>query len=224
MRKREWARCSNPERMLFQVWGLKQPANARRLRLFTLSAGRRLWEQVTDEACQSAVQLAWRQAESAVSAEEVAGQLGTLRPAYDEALATDSLERARIVNVLAVLLTDPGPAAMALIRPHSLVGGAQLIPLLNPSEMSACCGLLREFFADRGFSPTIEPALLSWNSGAIPRLASVVYEDQAFDRLPILADALEEAGCTDADILAHCRKPGEHWRGCWVVDLILGKE
>ena len=54
-------------------------------------------------------------------------------------------------------------------------------------------------------------------------LAASIYADRAFDRLPILADALEEAGCTDAEILNHCRQPGEHWRGCWVVDLILGK-
>jgi hypothetical protein len=43
-------------------------------------------------------------------------------------------------------------------------------------------------------------------------------------RLAVLADALEEAGCIDADILNHCRQPGEHVRGCWVVDLLLGKE
>jgi hypothetical protein len=46
----------------------------------------------------------------------------------------------------------------------------------------------------------------------------------AFDRLPILADALEDAGCTNADILNHCRQPGEHVRGCWAVDLVLGKK
>jgi hypothetical protein len=55
-------------------------------------------------------------------------------------------------------------------------------------------------------------------------LAEAIYDERAFDRLPILADALEEAGCTNADILNHCRQPGEHVRGCWVVDLILGKE
>jgi hypothetical protein len=55
-------------------------------------------------------------------------------------------------------------------------------------------------------------------------LAEGIYADRAFDRLPILADALEEAGCTDAEVLAHCRGPGPHVRGCWVVDLILGKE
>jgi hypothetical protein len=50
-----------------------------------------------------------------------------------------------------------------------------------------------------------------------------IYTDRAFDRLPILADALEEAGCTDAAILEHCRGPGPHVRGCWVVDLLLDK-
>jgi hypothetical protein len=42
--------------------------------------------------------------------------------------------------------------------------------------------------------------------------------------MPILADALEDAGCDNADILQHCRGAGEHVRGCWVVDLVLGKE
>ena len=54
-------------------------------------------------------------------------------------------------------------------------------------------------------------------------LANLIYDERAFDRLPILADALEDAGCDDADILRHCREPGEHVRGCWVVDLLLGK-
>jgi len=54
-------------------------------------------------------------------------------------------------------------------------------------------------------------------------IAEAIYTDRAFDRLPILADALEDAGCTDAAILDHCRQPGEHARGCWVVDLVLGK-
>ena len=55
-------------------------------------------------------------------------------------------------------------------------------------------------------------------------IAAAIYADRAFDRLPILADALEEAGCTNADVLLHCRQPGDHVRGCWVVDLVLGKE
>jgi hypothetical protein len=56
------------------------------------------------------------------------------------------------------------------------------------------------------------------------KLAQAIYEERAFDRLAILADALEEAGCTDAEVLAHCRGGGEHVLGCWVVDCILGKK
>jgi hypothetical protein len=55
-------------------------------------------------------------------------------------------------------------------------------------------------------------------------MAQAIYNDRRFSDLPILADALEEAGCTDPDILTHCRGPGPHVRGCWVIDLLLGKE
>jgi hypothetical protein len=65
---------------------------------------------------------------------------------------------------------------------------------------------------------------LAWNDGTIVKLAQAIYDERAFDRLPVVADALEEASCTNADILAHCRGPGPHVRGCWAVDLILGKE
>jgi hypothetical protein len=57
----------------------------------------------------------------------------------------------------------------------------------------------------------------------VKQLTAAIYDDGAFDRMPILADALEDAGCTSQDILNHCRQPGEHCRGCWVVDLLLGR-
>jgi hypothetical protein len=64
----------------------------------------------------------------------------------------------------------------------------------------------------------------AWRSETAVALATGIYAERAFDRLPILADALEEAGCDHADILAHCRDPKAiHARGCWVVDLVLGK-
>jgi hypothetical protein len=58
----------------------------------------------------------------------------------------------------------------------------------------------------------------------VKQLAESIYQERAFDRLPILADALEEVGCTDAAILEHCRGPGPHVRGCWVVDLLTGRQ
>ena len=65
--------------------------------------------------------------------------------------------------------------------------------------------------------------LVAWNDGTVRKIAQAIYDERAFDRLPILADALEDAGCDNADILNHCRNGGEHVRGCWVVDLLLGK-
>jgi hypothetical protein len=72
--------------------------------------------------------------------------------------------------------------------------------------------------------PAVVPAWLAWNGHTIQSLARAIYTDSAFDRLPILADALEEAGCDNAELLAHLRGPGPHVRACWAVDLLLGKE
>ncbi len=83
--------------------------------------------------------------------------------------------------------------------------------------------LLRELFGNPFQPICLNPIWQVWHDGAVVKLAISIYTDRAFDRLPILADALEDAGCDNADILAHCRQPGEHVRGCWVVDLLLGK-
>jgi len=72
--------------------------------------------------------------------------------------------------------------------------------------------------------PLISESWLTWNGNTVQRLAEVITQERAFDLLPILADALEDAGCTNQDILSHCRGPGPHVLGCWVVDLLLGKE
>ena len=64
---------------------------------------------------------------------------------------------------------------------------------------------------------------LGWQGGLIIALARGIYEEHAFERLPYLADALEDAGCTDPDLLNHLRGPGPHVRGCWAVDALLSK-
>ena len=63
----------------------------------------------------------------------------------------------------------------------------------------------------------------AWNDGTVLKLARAIHDEEAFGRLPILGDALEDAGCTNAEMLKHCRGPGPHIPGCWVVDLLLGK-
>jgi hypothetical protein len=70
-------------------------------------------------------------------------------------------------------------------------------------------------------APELAPAVLRWNDGAVLKLASTVYEGRTFGDLPILADMLEEAGCTDPAILGHCRALVPHARGCFVLNLVL---
>jgi hypothetical protein len=65
---------------------------------------------------------------------------------------------------------------------------------------------------------------LAWRTDTALALARHMYESQDFSAMPILADALQDAGCDNADILDHCRGPGPHVRGCWCVDLLLGKQ
>ncbi len=76
--------------------------------------------------------------------------------------------------------------------------------------------------ADLGGVPAT-PFDPGWRTEAVVGLASGMDERRDFGPMPVLADALEDAGCADADVLAHCRGPGPHVRGCWVVDLVLGK-
>src|SRR5262249_31045736 len=92
-------------------------------------------------------------------------------------------------------------------------------------------GLLRCIFSNPYRPLVIEPVLLAWNDGIIPSLAQSLYESRQMpegtldpDRLAVLADAVEDAGCDNADILTHLRGPLPHVRGCWVLDLILMKD
>ena len=80
--------------------------------------------------------------------------------------------------------------------------------------------------AGRGRRPGRSPTLFqpTWRTADVVGVARGIYEDGAFDQLPLLFDALLDAGCDQPDILAHCRSAGPHVKGCWVVDLVLGKE
>jgi hypothetical protein len=84
--------------------------------------------------------------------------------------------------------------------------------------------LLRDII-DNPFRPIpLNTSWLAWNDGTVGKLTEGIYDERAFDRLPVLADALEEAGCIDADILSHCRCARPHVRGCWAIDLLLAKQ
>jgi hypothetical protein len=151
------------------------------------------------------------------------------RPAYVRSLAgwnaAGAVSRLAedVPDVVAAYALD-GAADVLPEEPPGSAGWSATFKAARSRERKAQKALLNDVFGNP-FRPTpaFDPAWLTWNNRTIPKLAQAIYDDRAFDRMLILADALEEAGCTNADILTHCRQRGEHVRGCWVVDLLLGK-
>jgi hypothetical protein len=92
------------------------------------------------------------------------------------------------------------------------------------AEAVVQANLMRCFFGIPFHPVALNSAWLTWNDGTVRCLAQGIYEESAFERLLILADALEDAGCTNEDILIHCRQQEGHLRGCWVLDLLLGQK
>jgi len=82
------------------------------------------------------------------------------------------------------------------------------------------CGLIRDIFGNPHCDTKVE---LSWLTASVATLAQIIYDDRDYGRMPELAEALEKAGCANVEMLNHCRYPGPHVRGCWVVDAILRK-
>jgi hypothetical protein len=137
----------------------------------------------------------------------------------------DSQQRwASIVAGVAARLADhrfddwKAPNALRYLRPS--------FPLPMPPTVVA--DFVREIMGNPFRPVTLDPA---WQTSTVVALARAAYDNRSVPagtlepaRLGVLADALEEAGCDNNDILNHCRKPGVHVPGCWVVDLLLGKE
>jgi hypothetical protein len=235
MNEREWLACENPQTMLRH---LENRASERKLRLFACACGRRVLRLMPPEVGVKSLTLAERLAEGlAGEAERAAAEEEALRAARSYEQAPHFMGNA--VTVAYFVLIRPahwaayhacstaswtvGYAAAGGAR-HA-AGGYFCDPAAEAAERHAQADLLREVVGKPLLRQRLRlnPSWLGWHDGAIPKLAQAIYDDRAFDRLPILADALEEAGCTDTEVLAHCRGGGEHVRGCLVVDRILGK-
>jgi len=169
--------------------------------------------------------IAERYADAEVSAEKLGFAWGDARRAAQVALRQErqTAEGTTMWAVAMLCEADIGRALAAV----GLAARCEAYPVVAPGLADAERNqsfLLRDIFGNpfRPLSP-VSSVWPTWNDGAVRKMAQVIYDDRAFDRLPLMADALEDAGCTDAAILAHCRGGGEHVRGCWVVDLLLGK-
>jgi hypothetical protein len=124
--------------------------------------------------------------------------------------------------------SDPGSIAVAYLAccPRPAEGVMQVFAHLPVflDETSKQANIVREVMGNP-FRPIQVPRTwLTWNNGTVWQLAEAIYHGRDWESLPLLADALEEAGCTEPDLLAHLRERGPHVRGCWALDLLLGRQ
>jgi hypothetical protein len=207
MNEAEWLACDDPLPMMEFLSG---KASERKLRLFACACCRRIWHLLKDPRSRRAAEVSEQYADGIASEAE----LREAGIAADAAADDTHGEGAEAADAAADVVNDFRSAAIAAtVADYSC----------RDIEKAAQCALLRDLFGHPFQQVMTDPSCLAWNDGTIRKMAQSIYDARAFDRLPLLADALEDAGCAAADILSHCRTPGEHVRGCWVVDLLLGK-
>ncbi len=228
MTEGEWLKAKDPNPMLAALWG---KASRRKLRLFACGCCRHIvWHLLRDPRYTDAVPVAESFADGLAGAEQLkavnesaaeaslAERYGS--KAYHAAMAVVAATRTAWQAEVAARFDAPRPNRHPLVAGEAAAAVAAV--RANKEKVAA---LLREIFGPLPFREVgIDPSWLAWNGGIIRRLAEGVYDERAFERMPVLGDALEEAGCDNEEVLSHLRGAGPHARGCWVVDLLLAKE
>jgi hypothetical protein len=241
MTEAQWLACTDPLPMLLALRG--GVVSGRKLRLFAAACCRRIWPLMTDGRSRQAVEVAEAVADSLVgdaersqarrAAQQASGSRASSSPPVAQrwgrraasaaywAAARDAEEAASQAPVLAI---------ESMIWQGGGYGGWDWRPIKRQEEESQA-DLLRDIFGPRPFSPQLPlpPRVLAWGEGIVARLAEAAYTDRLPEgtldplRLAVLADALEDAGCDAAELLAHLRGAGPHVRGCWALDALLLK-
>jgi hypothetical protein len=210
-------------------------AGGRRLRLCGAACARRVAAAMPDDAARSLLDLAERRADGEVGDEAwLTAVAGTLDAYLGNEAARDgaggatfgvltNLPWADVEHTLKLAESVvEGRAYLAYAGGYPAgVGPHEWVRRATETEAAALCGLLRCVAGNPLRPARFEPA---WRTATAVGLARGIYADRAFDRMPVLADALQDAGCHPGDVLDHFRGGGPHARGCWVVDLLLGKE
>jgi hypothetical protein len=205
MTEQEWLTCTDPHPMFEHLRG---KACDRKLRLFAVACSRRISDRI-DAFGRHAVDVAERFADGFATPDELRAARLACQSAGGQAAWYAAASNPAIAARNAACSAQAGVANNALI-------GSEL------AELHAQAALLRDIFGPMPLRPSsFDP---SWLTPAVVELTRAIYEDKTFDRILLLADALEEAGCGSEEILRHLRGPGPHVRGCWVVDGVLGKE
>lgn len=247
MTEGEWLACADPQGMLEH---LRRQASARKVRLFAVACCRRVWSSLDAEEFRDAVQKAESFADGLANEAQLleahAKALAIFRNLHGQdngpgaALAASGFPSPpkSILDRIADALDDPwwedefdkgDPLAPALVTArHAARAAADLENQTRVLEAPATiaerrqqAALVRCLFGNPFGPRRVRAAGLTRE---VLALAEAIYAQRAFHRMPLLADALAASSCTSVDLLEHCRSDRDHARGCWVVDLLLGKD
>jgi hypothetical protein len=241
MTEAEWLAAMSPMPML---QFLSAGASERKRRLFACACCYRIWSRLVDERSRAAVETCEGYADGQTTDESLRSAHLDSGHAFAEAqwAAESDVEttpaKAAIrlgcgADFSAEWTADWSAATAGVTAREGGHGSHELAPdevweQYNPAYLAAeteeagtQASLLRDIFGNPFRPVAFSP---DWRTDTVVSLAKQMYESRDFGAMPILADALQDAGCDSADILDHCRGPGPHVRGCWVVDLVLGKE
>jgi hypothetical protein len=229
MTETEWLACDNMKELLTRFeWGTSP---ARKWRLFALACIELIRSHVRDARLTAALVEIARDAEGESTPHDFARAREAARAAHNSIEEDANEQRWFYIHEA---------AARAVVSSMQIAGPESV------SEVAACCvyvlgcaadyreqdsvrhqanrrhiALVHEIFGNP-FRPVVLDPL--WLTFDVQALARGIYDEKAFDRMPILTDALQDAGCTNEDVLNHCRDASAgHVRGCWVIDLLLGK-
>jgi hypothetical protein len=250
MTESEWLACADPAPMLECV--SRRGASERKLRLFSAACARRLWPVMSGDHVRGLVPDAEQFADGLLSQAERGTREEEFRTTFppfttpDYPLTVSYLADMAAYYTICTFREATLPLNQHVARYVSQWAAAALVyretgdwqvlvtAAAHPTgraEHRLHCRFLRCLFGNPFRpSPPLPPALLAWNDGTLRRVAEAIYEERELPtgtldtaRLAILADALLDAGCEDEGLIQHCRSEGPHVRGCWAVDLILGK-
>jgi hypothetical protein len=233
----EWLNSADTDQMLAFLH-TSERVSERKGRLFAVACCRRVWHLLVHEVSREAVEVGERFADGLASdgerydAYEATNDVWELTVGIHPDAAAEAAEAplAAVEEAPSEFRADI-PAAFAV----GWVNATNDLP--DPSavadERMAQADLLRCIVGPLPFRslPPLPASLLDWQDGLILRMTNAIYEERMLpsghldsERLLVLADALEEAGCTDADLLGHLRRSGPHFRGCWAIDWLAGRE
>ena len=216
MNEAEWLTCTESEQIL-QV--LAKKASDRKLRLFAIEAARHSLQCFGHYDLDEVVDWAETCVEGQLVGEPSEAIRGAVEWATGEMCESLNCLGEAVRNMISRATFDYAVAqqtAKLIFEAHQIAD----VQSSAHNEAHKQCGFLRDIFGNPFRLVALAPA---WLTSDVLLLARGIYTDRAFDRMPILADALQDAGCDNPDVLNHCRADGPHVRGCWVVDLLLGK-